>query len=106
MDEQKNVIQIENEKLLTRMKGVTVNAATPETDADPRNPNVDLAKLHQIICGLMHTLPAPNDEWSINSRVHWLQIAASTFALLYGSSDDSEIIISVAKNGGGDGCQQ
>lgn len=49
-------------------------------------PDIDL---HPFIEGLLKTLPKPESNWSIASRVKWLQAASHVFDLIYSTEDGS-----------------
>ena len=51
--------------------------------------------LHPLIQGLVAELPNKREEWPVEKRVHWLQIAVNTFSLLYGNQSEEEIVITV-----------
>lgn len=56
-----------NERILARMRGAQGQPGTPETDADPRNPNVDkdaeILRLRDLIDALVDAL-RPFARWS------------------------------------------
>lgn len=58
-------------------------------------------ELHPFVEGLLKTLPKAGDEWTITSRVKWLQAASNIFGLIYteGSADEGTEIEIKRKNG-------
>lgn len=44
-----------------------------------------------LIRALFERLPAPNELWSVPSRVRWLNSMAAAFSLLYMPADAPEI---------------
>jgi hypothetical protein len=50
---------------------------------------------HQLLDGLMETLPAIQTDWNMEDRKNWLQAAATIFNLIYKSTDKSTLTIEV-----------
>jgi hypothetical protein len=48
---------------------------------------------HQLIDGLIETLPPSQSEWSTEDRKNWLQAAATIFNLIYKKSDKASLAI-------------
>lgn len=42
---------------------------------------------HQLITGLIKTLPSEGSEWSLEERHRWLQLAAGIFDFVYKTKD-------------------
>lgn len=50
---------------------------------------------HQLIVGLIETLPPEKTEWPTDERKDWLEAAATIFNLIYKSVDKSSLVIEV-----------
>ena len=53
---------------------------------------------HQLVQGLLATLPESGDEWSAQDRVNWLTLAASIFKMIY--TEQSPTTITIKADGG------
>lgn len=70
----------------------------PEIHEEPtkRKDRRDTVDYHPFVEGLLKTLPDAGEEWTVASRVKWLQAASNIFSLIYveGPADeDTEIDI-------------
>ena len=50
---------------------------------------------HQLIIGLIETLPPEKTEWPTDERKDWLEAAATIFNLIYKSADKNSLVIEV-----------
>ncbi len=63
-----------------------------------RNGGDDGAGRHQLIDGLILTLPPEGSEWSTEDRRRWLQAAAAIFDLIYKNAGGNTALTIEVKN--------